>query len=107
MNPDPPWLADLRNKVRARLRKQGATQAGLAWHLGITPKHMCQLLTGKVQGTPEMLDRMATAVGLRIELADTEEPAPPLPRRRPSRRRKPREAGVYSYGEPGGTGWPE
>jgi hypothetical protein len=59
VNSDPPWLADLRNKVKARLRAQGATQVGLAWHLGITPKHMSQLLTGTVTGTPEMLDRLA------------------------------------------------
>jgi transcriptional regulator with XRE-family HTH domain len=88
---DPPWLRDLRNKVRARLRQQGATQAGLAWHLGITPKHITQLLTGTVTGTPEMLDRLARSVGLKIVLAEGD-PAPALPSRRTSRRRKPREA---------------
>ena len=88
---DPPWLRDLRNKVKARLRAQGATQAGLAWHLGITEKHVSQLLTGKVDGTPEMLDRLARSVGLRITLADADS-APSLPGRRTSRRRRPREA---------------
>ena len=88
---DPPWLRDLRNKVKARLRAQGATQAGLAWHLGITEKHVSQLLTGKVDGTPEMLDRLARSVGLRITLSDADS-APALPGRRTSRRRKPREA---------------
>lgn len=84
---DPPWLIDLRRKVRARLRAQGATQAGLAWHLGITEKHVSQLLSGTVTGTPEMLDRLARAVGLKITLADNG-PAPSLPGRRTSRRRK-------------------
>jgi len=104
MNPDPPWVRDLRLKVRARLRRQRATQAGLAWHLGITPKHMSQLLNGVVTGTPDMLDRLAAAVGLRIVLAEAEGPVPSLPGRRPPRRRKPREAGVYDTQT--GTGWP-
>jgi transcriptional regulator with XRE-family HTH domain len=102
---DPPWLRDLRNKVRTRLRAQGATQAGLAWHLGITPKHMSQLLTGKVDGTPEMLDRLARSVGLRIMLADADS-APSLPSRRTPRRGKLREAGPAALAatEDGGPG---
>jgi transcriptional regulator with XRE-family HTH domain len=103
--PDPPWLIDLRRKAKARLRAQGATQAGLAWHLGITEKHVCQLLTGKVVGTPEMLDRLARAVGIQITLADAED-APSLPGRRTSHRRKPREAGRFTAMAEGGTGWP-
>jgi transcriptional regulator with XRE-family HTH domain len=93
-----PWLLDLRNKVRARLRAQGATQAGLAWHLGITEKHVSQLLTGQVTGSPEMLDRIAAAAGLRIAIVDAEAPAPVLPRRRPGsgRRGVPREAGKFA-----------
>ena len=101
---DPPWLIDLRRKVKARLRQQGATQVGLAWHLGITPKHVNQLLQGTVTGTPEMLDRLARAVGIEITLADAES-RPSLPTRRTSHRRKPREAGVYEQAG-SGTGWP-
>jgi transcriptional regulator with XRE-family HTH domain len=77
-----PWLRDLRCKVRARLRAQGATQAGLAWYLGITEKHVSQLLTGKVDGSTEMLGRLAAAVGLRITIADAAGPWPVLPGRR-------------------------
>jgi transcriptional regulator with XRE-family HTH domain len=87
---DPPWLKDLRSKVKSRLRKQGATQAGLAWHLGISPKHVCQLLNGTVTGSPEMLDRLARSVGLQIVLAEGDK-APSIPGRRTSHRRKPRE----------------
>ena len=94
--PDPPWLLDLRRKVKMRLRAQGATQAGLAWHMGITEKHICQLLNGTVTGTPDMLDRLAAAVGLRIAIVNSDGPAPSLPGRRQPRRRKPREAGVYT-----------
>ena len=90
---DPPWLRDLRSKVKARLRAQGATQAGLAWHLGITEKHMSQLLTGKVDGTPEMIDRLARSVGLRITLTEGDA-APSIPGRRTSRRRKLRDGEV-------------
>lgn len=92
------WLRDLRCKVRARLRAQGATQAGLAWHLGISEKHVSQLLTGKVAGSPEMLERIAAAAGLRIALTDADGPVPVLPRRRPGTgwRGAPRKDGKFA-----------
>lgn len=77
-----PWLLDLCRQVKDRLRAQGATQAGLAWYLGITEKHLCQLLAGKVGGSPEMLGRLAAAVGLRIAIEDAPGPPPVLPGRR-------------------------
>lgn len=107
MKPPPPtgspWLRDLRNKVRARLRAQGSTQAGLAWHLGLSEKHVSQLLTGKVVGSPEMLDRIAAAAGLRIVVTDAEGPAPVLPRRRPNKGRRdvPRKDGKFAAREAG------
>jgi transcriptional regulator with XRE-family HTH domain len=61
-----PWLDQLRTEVRRRIRAQRSTQQALAAHLGITPKHMSQILNGKVSGSPEMLDRIAAAAGLRI-----------------------------------------
>lgn len=84
-----PWLLDLRRAVRARLRAQGATQAGLARYLGVAPQHVSQFLTGKTDGSPEMAGRIAAAVGLRITLADVDGPAPVLPRRRPGSGRRP------------------
>jgi len=78
----PPWLLNLRREVKARLREQGATQAGLAWYLGITEKHVCEFLAGHVGGSPEMLDRIAAAVGLRIAIEDDPGPRPVLPGRR-------------------------
>jgi transcriptional regulator with XRE-family HTH domain len=77
-----PWLLELRREVKARLREQGATQASLARYLGITEKHLSQLLTGKTDGSPEMLDRLAAAAGLRIVITDAPEPGPVLPGRR-------------------------
>jgi transcriptional regulator with XRE-family HTH domain len=58
------YLADLKTAIRAELKADGCTQADLAWYLGITPKHVSQVLTGKVTGRFEMVERMAAAVGL-------------------------------------------
>ena len=74
--PSAPWLQHLRDEVRARLRARRATQAALARHLGISPKHLSQVLNGAVTGSPELHDRMAQAVGLRIAIVVTDlEPA--------------------------------
>jgi transcriptional regulator with XRE-family HTH domain len=82
------WVRQLRSEVRARLRDQDATQAGLAERLGITEKHMSQMLRGLVTGSPELLERMAGAVGLRIMVMEGGALVPPsLPKRRPHRKR--------------------
>lgn len=73
----PPWLRHLRAEVRTRIRARHATQASLAGWLGITPKHLSQVLTGTATGSPDLLDRIAGAVGLRIVIMDTgREPVP-------------------------------
>lgn len=77
----PLWLCQLRSEVLRRVRAQ---QAALAAHLGITPKHMSQVLTGTVNGNPELLTRIAEAVGVRIAIVIGESEPVPLP---PSRRR--------------------
>lgn len=58
------YLADLKVAIRAELRADGCTQVDLARYLGITPKHASQVLTGKVVGRFDLLERMAAAVGL-------------------------------------------
>ena len=81
---DAPWVRQLRARVRAGLRKQHATQAGLAEHLGVAPNYLNQVLTGKAAGSPDLLERMAAAVGLRIVILDAGTAAPPvLPERKP------------------------
>jgi transcriptional regulator with XRE-family HTH domain len=65
---DAPWLRSLRTEVRARLRARHVTQASLAAYLGVTPHHVNQVLTGKVTGSPDLLSRMAEAMGLRIAI---------------------------------------
>jgi transcriptional regulator with XRE-family HTH domain len=73
---DAPWLCHLRAEVRARLEARHVTQASLAEHLGITPKHMNQVLGGKVIGSPALLARMAEAMGMEIAIVITgREPA--------------------------------
>jgi transcriptional regulator with XRE-family HTH domain len=92
----PAWLARLRTEVLRHIRAQGSTQAALAAHLGITEKHMSQVLTGRVNGSPRVIDRIAEAVGLRIALVAGEgEPVALPPSRRGRARRKPagREGG--------------
>jgi transcriptional regulator with XRE-family HTH domain len=79
----PPWLKHLRAEVRARVRARNGTQASLAAAIGITPKHLSQVLTGKVAGSPQLLDRIAGAVGLRIVIMATgRDPVPLTPDQR-------------------------
>lgn len=81
---DTPWLRHLRAEVRARLQARHATQASLAAHLGISAKHLNQVLIGKVIGSPDLLARMAEAVGLEITVVDTgREPVPLAEDQRP------------------------
>jgi transcriptional regulator with XRE-family HTH domain len=76
-----PWLDQLAAEIRYRLRAQRTTQAALAAHAGITPKHLSQILTGAVNGSPEILDRVAAAMGLRIMIAVGDCEAAELPQR--------------------------
>ena len=52
--------------IRAELKADGATQKDLARYLGITEKHVSQMLTGKVVGHLPLIERMAEAVGLTV-----------------------------------------
>jgi transcriptional regulator with XRE-family HTH domain len=84
---DPEWVGDLRRRVVAHLRAQKATQIGLAEYLGVTPKHVNQILKGVTPGTSALLDRMAAAAGLEIVVRDSAKPAPVLGGRRNRRSR--------------------
>ena len=81
---DAPWLRHLRAEVRARLEARHATQASLAEHLGISAKHLNQVLGGHVNGSPVLLARIAEAVGLQIAIMVTGiEPVPLAEDQRP------------------------
>lgn len=61
-------LAAMKARIRAELRADGCTQKDLARYLGLSEKHVSQVLTGKVAGDLRMLARMAEAVGLSLEV---------------------------------------
>jgi transcriptional regulator with XRE-family HTH domain len=75
----PPWLRQLRAEVLLRVKAQHSTQAALAARVGISRKHLSQVLSGRVKGSPELLDRIARAVGLRIAVVIAEDEPPALP----------------------------
>jgi transcriptional regulator with XRE-family HTH domain len=64
------YLADLKKAIRAELKADGCTQVDLARYLGLSPKHVSQMLTGTVDGRFELLERMARAVGLEPGFGD-------------------------------------
>ena len=61
-------LAAMKARIRAELRADGCTQKDLARYLGLSEKHVSQVLTGKVVGDLRLLSRMAEAVGLSLEV---------------------------------------
>lgn len=61
-------LADMKAAIRAELKADGCTQKDLARYMGLSEKHVSQVLTGKVKGDPEMLMALAAAVGLSLEV---------------------------------------
>ena len=58
--------ADLKAAIRAELEADGCSQKDLAGYLGLSEKHVSQVLTGQVIGTLWMLEKMAAAVGLSV-----------------------------------------
>lgn len=70
------WLHQFRDEVRRRLKTQCTSQAALADYLGISEKHISQILTGAAGGTPHLIDQIAAAMGLRIAVTVTGHPAP-------------------------------
>jgi plasmid maintenance system antidote protein VapI len=61
----------LRAELRAELKAAGISQAEAARHLGCTPKHMSQMLTGKARISPEWANAVALACGRRLIVAST------------------------------------
>jgi len=49
--------------IKARLDELGWSQADLAREMGVTPKHINQMLNGKATGSPGMLDFVAFTLG--------------------------------------------
>jgi transcriptional regulator with XRE-family HTH domain len=60
MNRLGPQFADI---ITKQLEAKGWSQADLAREMGVTPKHINQMLTGKATGSPGMLDFAAFTLG--------------------------------------------
>ncbi len=61
-------LAAIKAAIRRELKADGCTQKDLARYLGISEKHMSQVLTGVVVGYLPLIERMAHAVGLTLKV---------------------------------------
>lgn len=61
------WAAQ-RLAIRRELKRQEMSQAELARRIGITTKHMSQMLTGVMDGRLELWVAMADALGLEWQL---------------------------------------
>lgn len=57
---------DLRHQVRSALDHARISQAEAARHLGISNKHLNQMLTGRATLTLDWADRIAALCGMRI-----------------------------------------
>lgn len=57
--------------IRCALMEDGVSQADLARYLGVSEKHVCQVLLGRCTGTFQLLERMAHACGLEIRAVPT------------------------------------
>jgi transcriptional regulator with XRE-family HTH domain len=71
VKPVPAWLDLLRDEVVIRLRLHGITQRQLAAHVGLSEKYLSQLLTGCATGSPYLIDKIARAMGLEIDVVST------------------------------------
>lgn len=67
------YTAALKRAIRDELESSGFTQRDLAEYLGLSEKHVSQMLTGKVDGRFEVIEKMAGAVGLSLGFAPTGE----------------------------------
>lgn len=61
-------LSAIKAAIKAELKADGCTQADLAAYLGLSQKHVSQILTGKVQGGHDVIEAMARAVGLSLRI---------------------------------------
>lgn len=58
----------LRAEVRAALAARGISQASAARQLGLTQKHVSQMLTGRATLTIAWADRILALCGLRLQI---------------------------------------
>lgn len=61
--------ASLREQVRAALAATGVRQAAVARALGLSTKHVSQMLTGRAPLTLVQAERILGVCGMRVEVA--------------------------------------
>lgn len=66
----------LRNLVRAELRHSGWNQAEIAAELGLSQKHISQVLTGRAGLSVDLAAAILFVCGRRLEFATTPHPLP-------------------------------
>ena len=59
----------LRAQARAALARAEISQAAAARQLGVSTKHMSQMLTGRAPLSPDWADRIVSLCGLRLVVA--------------------------------------
>jgi transcriptional regulator with XRE-family HTH domain len=74
---EPDTIGNLKSAIKAALEADGCTQTDLADYLGLSQKHVSQVLTGKATGDLRMLVRMAAAVGLDLVASPSGADTPP------------------------------
>lgn len=70
---DPEMTIELRTQVKAAARAQRISQVKLAGLVGISAKHMSQLLLGRVDGRLGLWIQIATALGCELVVEDLPE----------------------------------
>lgn len=58
----------LREQVRAALTAVGISQAAVARELGLSTKHLSQMLTGRAPLSLEWAERIVALCGMRVEV---------------------------------------
>ena len=58
----------LREQVRAALESTRISQAAVARELGVSTKHLCQMLTGRAPMTLEWAERIVALCEMRVEV---------------------------------------
>jgi len=70
-----PWQSSerqVREAIRSALDASGMTQVEFAARVGISEKHMSQVLTGKAGLPLDLADRLLNALGRRMKVGVTE-----------------------------------
>lgn len=72
----PPWIQQLRDEVKWRMKAFGITQVALAEYTDISESYMSQILNGYNTGSAELLEKIAIAMGVRIVIQAAGPPDP-------------------------------